>query len=327
MKKQQNTSAKTLVLLDGKDLRLDRYIKTIMVQKPILACILKETVAECQSMTIEEIMDCIAPNPIITRCGSKEAKAALKALQLSQENLTADGEHSIFDILTVLFIPGNDPIKIFLNIELQKNDKPGYDIPTRGIFHCARIISSQLGTEFTNHPDDKRQYADIKKTYSIWICSETAEKRANSVDEYKIERKTIIGENTDNPYYDIMSVMVVNIGKNYDPQGTDSNMLSMLNTLFDRKIDAQEKIGKFSDLGLPMTTEVETEVSGMCKYTSKTLEIGREEGREEGRMEMLFSLAQKGSISVAEGADEANMSIPEFLDIMHKKGYTVPQNV
>lgn len=87
-------------------------------------------------------MGCVVSGITVAKQGSEEAKRAIKALQLSQEDLTADGEHVIFDILTVMYIPGKEPIKIFINLEFQKDDKPGYDIPTRGLFHCSRIISS-----------------------------------------------------------------------------------------------------------------------------------------------------------------------------------------
>jgi predicted glycosyltransferase len=59
-------------------------------------------------------------------------------------------------------------------------------------------------------------------------CS-TADIRANSVDRYTINRDTIIGQNRDNPRYDIMSAVIVNVGNKHDAKDTDSRMLKMLN--------------------------------------------------------------------------------------------------
>ena len=322
MNKRLNAIGTTLVLLDGKDARLDRHVKTLMVQRPILACILKETVMECKNMTVEQIEKCLATNIIVAEANSKEAIESMKVLELSQESLTADGEHVIFDILTVLFLPGvQEPIKVFINLELQKDEKPGYDVPVRGFFHCARIISSQLGHEFTNHPNDKIKYGNIKKVYSIWICSETAQKRDNSIDQYTIQRETILGSNSDNPRYDIMSVMVVNIGKKYETKETDSQMFLTLKTLFNKKLTAQEKIKMLDEIGIPVTESVEKEVEDMCTYTIET----KKEGEKEGRLKEIYSSVAEKDYSLERGAQKAEMSIPDFKRAMTEAGFKLPE--
>lgn len=40
-----------------------------------------------------------------------------------------------------------------------------YDIVTRGVFYCARMLSSQMGNEIS-----AKEYDKLKKVYSIWIC-------------------------------------------------------------------------------------------------------------------------------------------------------------
>ena len=57
-----------------------------------------------------------------------------------------------------------------------------YDIRTRAVFYCCRMISSKLDKEFTVHTDDPKKYDNIKNVYSIWICPETSQKRANTAD-------------------------------------------------------------------------------------------------------------------------------------------------
>ena len=66
-------------------------------------------------------------------------------------------------------------------MEEQNEDKTGYDISMRTLFYCCRMISSQQGVEFSTDAEDPVKYGNIKKVYSIWICAETAEKRANSI--------------------------------------------------------------------------------------------------------------------------------------------------
>ena len=314
MEKRLNSLGQILVLFNEKDVTLDRHIKRLMVETPLLARILKETVEECRKMELEEIEKCFTKEGVIVaESGSEEASKCLKALELSQESLTADGEHVIFDILTAISLPGEEPIKIFINLEFQKDDHPGYDIPTRGWFHCARILSSQLGREFTNHPDDKDKYGNMKKVYSIWICSNSAEIRANSVDRYRIERKTIIGKNSDAPRYDLMSVVVINIGNKRNPRDTDSKMLLILNALFDRKLSKEEKLKKLEEYGMPVTQEVEEEVSDMCTYTSEV-----EKATE---ISTYVKLINKKKLSISDAIEETKMTEKEFLAAVKTYGF------
>ena len=55
-----------------------------------------------------------------------------------------------FGRLFTLFIHREDKerIKLIINVEGQKKFDPGYDIVTRGIFYCARMLSAQKDTEF-----------------------------------------------------------------------------------------------------------------------------------------------------------------------------------
>lgn len=47
MEKRLNSLGQILVLFNEKDVTLDRHIKRLMVETPLLARILKETVEEC----------------------------------------------------------------------------------------------------------------------------------------------------------------------------------------------------------------------------------------------------------------------------------------
>ena len=54
-----------------------------------------------------------------------------------------------YDIRFLVVHPVSEELlEIFINIEIQNNDIPGYPIPKRGIYYAARMISSQRGTVF-----------------------------------------------------------------------------------------------------------------------------------------------------------------------------------
>lgn len=106
------------------------------------------------------------------------------------------------------YLPGESGrTKLIINVEGQKNPRPGYEIITRGIFYASRMISAQLGTEFS-----VPRYDDIKKVASIWICMDPKGRDGNTVSEYHICKNDLYGEFRDRPKaYDKLSVVMVTL--------------------------------------------------------------------------------------------------------------------
>ncbi len=76
---------------------------------------------------------------------------------------------------------------------------------------------------------------------------------------------------------------------------TDNNTLKLLTTLFDETLDADTKITKLeNDYGLPLTKEIEDEVTSMCTYATsmenKGIEKGLKKGTEKGLKALVNSL-------------------------------------
>ncbi len=110
----------------------------------------------------------------------------------------------------------------------------GYQIPTRGVFYCARMISSQMGTEFVN-----AEYDDIKKVYSIWICMNVPGKLGNAIAEYRMEKRDIIPGFPDiKSAYDKLSGIVIGL---CDREKSSNELAGMLNVLLSPDIPAQDK--------------------------------------------------------------------------------------
>ena len=55
----------TIVSVSPENIQLDRQVKKVLACKPILAIILKETVAECNEMSCEDIESCIEGDILI----------------------------------------------------------------------------------------------------------------------------------------------------------------------------------------------------------------------------------------------------------------------
>ena len=283
---------KAIIGTDQDKIRLDQAVKNILAYKPLLARLFAETMVECQGMSYEQIEACIEGEVEISKVyvDSGITNAGERIDGLNTEAYLNEEGLDRYDIRTYLHIPGSSEaecIKLLVNVEAQNDDKPGYDIPLRALFYCCRMISAQQGVEFSTDRDDRVKYGNIKKVYSIWLCTETAQNRANSIEKYEINRKFLVGCNSDNPRYDIMNAVIVNISGKHNTAGCQNELIQMLTDLFDERINGAEKVNKLKDTyGLKLTKEVESEVSEMCSYATametKGIEKGIEQGIEQG---------------------------------------------
>ena len=293
MKREFTEAAKRINSIESDEIKLDRQIKKVLACKPILSRILKEVVEECRELSYEEIERCIEGEVLIERVDVEYSN--LDVIRGEQQEDYVEGEGKIiYDIRTSLLLPGaknTEFVKILVNIEAQKEDTPGYDLPLRGVFYCSRMISAQLGTEFTNNADDPVKYGNLKKVYSIWISTNTAQCRANVIEKYRLNRQVMVGRTTDNPRYDLISVIIINISSNHNTEDTDNELIIMLTDLLNEDIEAKEKIKIMEEKhGIPMTREVEREVMGMTTYTAAIKSDSRAEGYKLGEAKKLIQM-------------------------------------
>ena len=159
--------------------------------------------------------------------------------------------------------PGqNEPIGLIINIEIQNDDRPGRSITNRAEYYCARMITEQYGTVFT-----EGHYQDLQKVYSIWICPDPAAKRQNGIFRFPRKMETVFGnspfkdEDFDNSEY-----IVIFVGKLDDPN--DNQIIDLLYTIFSNDITVEEKKQRLSSVyGIEMTREIESEVLEMCNLS------------------------------------------------------------
>lgn len=282
-----NSLGKMVVSMNPAEIKLDQNVKKILAYKPLLARILKEVVEECRELSYEEIEKAIEGEVIIDEVFLENGLSNAPELIVGQNVEDYQNEEGLvrYDIRTFLKLSGKDAkrfLKILLDVEAQNEDKPGYDISLRALFYCCRMISSQLGVEFSVDRDDPVKYGNLKKVYSIWICAKAADKRAGSIEQYHIARTFIHGQNEDIPRYDILNAVIINIGKKTETKRSESNLVEILTILLDSTFDAREKIGRLKKEGLPLTKEIETEVNDMCTYARGILNDGLNQGLSQG---------------------------------------------
>jgi hypothetical protein len=149
------------------------------------------------------------------------------------------------------------------------------------------MISSQLDVEFTNRSDDPVKYGNIKKVYSIWLCTESAEKRANRIVRYKMQEQLVFpqdGESaSDRQRYDMMQVIMIYLSRKHTGHDSENALICMLTDLFDENIGAEEKIRLLETKHhLPMGEPMKKEVKKMTVFSAAIAERSRERGMQQG---------------------------------------------
>lgn len=151
-----NETGKMIASMSSTEIKLDNQVKKVLACKPILSRILAEVVEECKGMDYQEVEACIEGEVMITQVNMEPGFSSIEGQ--AQEDYEV-GEGLIkYDIRTFLRLPNCDKpqlAKILIDVEAQKDEHPGYDIPVRGLFYCCRMISSQLTKEFSVATDDR----------------------------------------------------------------------------------------------------------------------------------------------------------------------------
>lgn len=130
--------------------KYDAHVRRILADKTILAWILKYCAEEFKDCSVEEITAAIEDNPELATVPVYSGKKRTEAIAGIHNEDTIPGEGTIrYDILFYARVPYGERAKLLIDVEAQKKFKPGYSLVTRGVFYCARMLSSQFGTEFT----------------------------------------------------------------------------------------------------------------------------------------------------------------------------------
>lgn len=289
----------------------DAASKEILKNKEILAVILKHVVREYQRYSYQEVIRFIEANSI----SSPEVSPGRTHTRISGENKeyqALNEKTSYFDVLFSAVNPELSDekviIKLHMDVESQKDYKPGYPIEKRGIYYLSRGISSQLSPVITKDED----YNNLEKCYTIWICRDNiAEKERYSISYYEMTNVRNHGEcRTRKEDYDLMSMVILRLGdKEYTDDVSVLKFLSLI--MYPSRKNLLEELSGYIDF---KDNEVlKKEVIDMSGIGYRVYQEGKDEGRNEGREAIVLNMLKKGYTceQIAEMTD-----IP--LDIIQK---------
>ena len=253
----------------------DEKSKKILSDKQVLANIMKECIPEYRNLSRKEIIDCI-----------EDGGDSRYITGLPTDDLVIEKAEVKYDILFTSRLPNsNERIGMYIDIEPQNKFYPGYPIVKRAIYYAARLISSQK----------KRgsNYSNIKKVYSIWICTTPSKSRCNTINRYRIIEENIKGNYLEVPdNYELINIIILNLDDNYNSFIIKEGVLEMLGLIFKSNT---ENIDKTNNL---LRNRYDIIYSNKEALDMPTLsygikqegiregrKIGRIEGRLEGRLE------------------------------------------
>ena len=264
-------------------LKYDNYAKKILSHKMILAYILQRVVKEQKGMSIPEIVSCF----------ERDVKVGTEALMsdfIRGENLEdwRYGEGRIFYDLRLSLANIEGHLKLFVDVEAQKNFWPGYSLPTRGIVYGARMISSQIETEFPL-PD----YGELKKVYSIWICFDPPKRVGNAISVYSMKKEDLLGHiPCEETAYDKLSVVQICLDDSSPDQG--DRMIRLLNTIFSGNYTSKEVEETLEDeYNIPMSRAFKEEVGIMCNLGERIAENATKKGMQKGIQQGIIQSVKK----------------------------------
>ena len=249
----------------------DNVIKMLFTHKQIVAIMLRECLPEFNGVPL---------NFITEKC--------LDGLE-DADYLIGDKTHGNAGIDMDICIHARLPkdmdsqVGVIINIEVQQNFHPGYDIIKRGIYYGCSLIAMEKETVFAGS-----DYDNLKKVYSIWICLDVPLDKANTIIRYGMAElcptDVTHGVHRIGAPYDLLEVMMVCLNDKYENGG--EVVIDMLRTLFSQRLSREEKQKLLKEKYSITFTQEKQMKFNYYEYVKETnLKIGEEKGFQLGEIQ------------------------------------------
>lgn len=249
----------------------DQPFKNIMSDGVLTSNILGELVEELRGKDPEFIMSCLDL--------TKEKKIRMR----NSESFSKVNGPIYRDLVYDVVIPGENEIKVIVNLEAQLDPSPGYPLEARAMYYLGRSLSDQKAEV----GDD---YSQLSKVYSIWFVMDSPKDMCNSIIRHRMIGRYDEGfeSSVDIKSCDYAEVVLVYLGKLGDKRVTT---VGLLNTVFSKEIGKEERTRRIRedykiDLDESIFDEVEELMVNLDEdYKKYMARLGKEQGLAEGRAE------------------------------------------
>ena len=268
----------------------DNVCKKLLANRMVLAWIMKSCMEEYRDCPVQEIAEMyIEKEPEISNL-AVHSDEILQIKGINTEDTSIMEGTVVYDIKYQATAPGTGGlIRLIISVEAQNDFYPGYPVIMRSIYYCSRMISSQYGTEFT-----QSHYEKIKKVYCIFICANPPKHRKNTINRYCINEECLAGEfHEKKERYQLLTSVMICLGDTDDPKAT--GILRLLEVLLSHQRDPETKKKILQEeFGIPMTSELEGEVTEMCNLSKGLITKGLQEGIQQGIQQGVQQGIQQG---------------------------------
>ncbi|MBP3570135.1 MAG: hypothetical protein J6K04_13345 [Lachnospiraceae bacterium] len=293
--------------------KYDNEVKKVLSDPQILSWILKYTVREFKEYSINEIMNCIEGTPEVAVHPVHPGHYTEPVKGSPTESAEIGAQKVSYDIRFQVAVPGEGSVGMIINVEAQNKFYESYDLVSRGVFYCARLLSTQVRNE-----ESATEYNNLQKVYSIWICMDVPVNSEYTITGYRMNREDRYGHmaSTANQRYDLMELVMICLGRPEDAaNGTELHQL--LTVVLSDKLTPEEKIDMMrDDFNIVTSVELEGGLAKMCNLSEyieeKGLRRGIEQGLTIGAYNTLFSLVQDGLLTPDVAAERAKLNLEEF---------------
>lgn len=296
---------------------MDTISKDILKNKEVLAVILQGVVKEYEDYTTQEIMEFIEADSITSEDDVTTGRTNTRIQGDNIEFVQLNEKTSNFDIRFTSKNPllsEDVQVNLHIDVEPQRNYKPGYPVEKRGMYYLARSLSAQLSL-VTEHTD----YNSLEKCYSIWICRDNVPpKERYSISCYEMENNRNFGKcHPKKEDYDLLNLIIIRLGSPECSAG--EGILEFLNAIFyPHKKNFLDTVQKYIDFS--HNEELLEEVSHMSGLGMSILEEGMEKGiekgMEKGRANQLVisvtNLMKSLSLSLEEACKALNVELSDY---------------
>ena len=305
---------KKLMSIETEKAMYDNACKNVLKDKQIMARILKECVAEFADCEIEDIIQHAFTGEMYVGYYPVDSNVMLPEIETSdtEDNVLNEGMIK-YDIRFNVTVPHSDKeITLIINVEAQNDHYLHYELVTRAIYYCSRMISSQKESVFINN-----DYHKIRKVYSIWLCMNPPNKEKNSITQYDIKEKMIQGcVSRPKKSFDLLSVIMVYLGEAY--RSDYGGIIGLLSSLLSNKMPQDEKRNVLEEkYGIAMTKELERSVSTMCNLSKGVWE----EGIQQGVLDSIVNIMDSLGLTIEQAMNALKISDdkkPEYEELLKK---------
>lgn len=285
--------------LDDKSASYDVLAKKLLSRKAILAQILKYAVKEFADYELEEIEKKYIEGEPELGINTIPLDDTLDIKGRNTESNSPNEGLITFDIIFDAVVPINgEAVKFIINVEPQKTtQKIGYELMKRAVYYASRLISSQKEKEF-----EKDDYNKLKKIFSIWVCMNVQNYRADSIQEYRLQEKVVHGKFKDEvENYDLITIIILNLGE----KGTTHRLLNLLHLLFMELKTSEEKEEILrEEYKIEITRKMKEELKKMGGLMEPLLNIAVKqaaaESEKKSKIEAIRNMVKKLNLTVQE---------------------------